>query len=121
MLALIDFEPIFEDQLCFLSGSAQFRMLINVARSHNGAGEALQAVLQFSNPLHNLGCGCLRLDIAIERDLAFDLLNVLGDGGFVVVSWMDDPRNDACQWIGIRHEIDYKSDRALPQQWRRFT
>ena len=27
---------------------------------------------------------------------------------------MDDLRNDACQWIGIRHETDYKSEIRQP-------
>ena len=52
---------------------------------------------------YDLGRGRLRLDVGIECDSAFDLLNVLGDGGFAVDSWMDDLRNDACQWIWVRH------------------
>jgi len=31
MLGIIDFEPILEDQFCFLGGSSQFRMPIDVA------------------------------------------------------------------------------------------
>jgi hypothetical protein len=110
MLGVFYLEAILEDQFCFLGGSAQFRMLIEVARRQDGTGHALQAVLQFRDPFHHLGRGRLRLDVAIERDLAFDLLNVLGDGGFAVVFWMNDARNDACQWIGIRHATKYKSE-----------
>jgi len=110
MLGVIDLEPILEDQFCFLGGRAQFRMLIDVAGSQDGTGQALQGVLQFRNPLHDLGRGRLRLDVGIECDFAFDLLNVLGDGGFAVIFWMDDLRNDAGQWIGIRHGTDYKSE-----------
>src|SRR5438552_12192044 len=85
-------------------------MSVNVAGSQDGTGQALQAILQFSDPLHNFGRGRLRLNVGIECDFAFDLLNVLGNSGFAVVHWMDDLRNDACQWIGIRHETDYKSE-----------
>jgi hypothetical protein len=110
MFVFVDLEPILKNQFCILGGSAQFRTLIDVARSQHGTGQALQAVLQFSDSLHDLGRGRLRLDVAIECDFALDLLNVLGDSGFAVVYWMDDLRNDASQWIGIRHGTDYKAE-----------
>ncbi len=107
MLGVIDLKSILEDQFRFFGDSAQFRMSIDVAESHDGIGEALQAVLQFRDPLHDLGRGRLRPDVGIECDLAFDLLNVLGNRSFAIVDWMDDLWNDACQWIGIRHQPKY--------------
>jgi hypothetical protein len=110
MLGVIDLEPILEDQFCFLGGGPQFRMSIDVPGRQDGIGHAPQAVLQFSDALHDLGRGRLRLDVGIECDFTLDLLNVFGDGGFAVVYWMDDPRKDTCQWTGIRHGKDYKSE-----------
>ena len=109
MLGVIDLETVLEDQFCFLGGSAQFRMLIDIAGSQDGAGQPLQRVFQFGDALHDVGGRSLRLDVAIECDLAFDFLDVLGDGGFAVLYFMDGPRNDACQWIGGRHGTDYRS------------
>ena len=110
MLGVLYFEAILEDQFCFFGGSAQFRMLIDVAGGQGGGSHALQAVFQLGDALYDLGRGRLRLDVAIERDFAFDLLNVLGDSSFAVVLWMNDSRNNACQWIGICHGTEYKSE-----------
>src|SRR5260370_3061077 len=41
MLGVIDLEPVLEDQFCFLGGSPQFRMPIDVAGSQDGTGQAL--------------------------------------------------------------------------------
>ena len=78
-------------------------MLIDVAASHDGIGEAPYAILQFRDPLHNLRRGRLRFDVGIHGDFAFDLLDGFGDGSFAVVYGMDDLRNDTGQWIGVRH------------------
>jgi len=110
MLGVIDLQPILEHQFCFLSDGAQLRMLVEVGRGENGIGEALQAVLQISDPLHDLGRGHLRPDVGIEGDFALPLLNVLRDGYFLVVNWMDDLWNDAYQWIGVRHIPHYMSE-----------
>ena len=110
MLGVIDLQPILEDQFCFLSDGAQLRMLVDIARGENGIGEALQAVLQISDPLHDLGRGHLRPDVGIEGDFALPLLNVLRDGCFLVVNGMDDLWNDAYLWIGVRHISHYMSE-----------
>jgi Putative prokaryotic signal transducing protein len=110
MLGLINLEPILENHFRFLRGSAQFRMPIDIAQSQGGAGQAPYAILEFGEPFHDLGRRRLRPDISIECDFTFDLLDVFGNCGFAIVYWMDDLWNDACQWVGIWHESDYKSE-----------
>jgi len=94
-------------------------MLIEVAASHDGAGEALERVFEFGDALDDFGRGGLRPDVGIEGDFAFDFLDVLGDGGFAVVFWMDDLGDDACQRIGIGHGMDYKSEIRLVESLER--
>jgi hypothetical protein len=110
MLGVVNLQPILEDQLCFLGGCVQFRMLVDFVQSQDGICQTLETVLQFGNPLYHFGRGCLRLRVGIECDFAFNLLDVLRDGGFPVVLGVDDLRNDACQWILIRLGTDYKSE-----------
>jgi hypothetical protein len=110
MLGVINLQPILEDQLCFLGGCTQFRMLVDFAQSQDGICKTLQTVFEFGNPLYHFGRACLRLDVGIECGFALNLLDILGDGGFPVVFGVDDLRNDACQWILIRHGTDYKSE-----------
>jgi hypothetical protein len=60
---------------------------------------------QFSSSLMRLttsGADVCALTLGIQSN--FNLLDVSGDGGFTLDSWMDDLRNDACQWILVRHE-----------------
>jgi hypothetical protein len=110
MLGFVDFEAILEDQFCFFGGGAEFGMLVEVGQRHGGAGYTLEGVLEFGDALNDFGGGGLGSDVGIEGDLAFYFFDVLGDGGFAVVLWMDNARNDACQWIGIRHGTEYKSE-----------
>ena len=72
-------------------------------------GQSPQAVFQFRDPLHDLRSGRLRPHVRVQFNLAFDLFKVLGDVGFTIICGMDAPRNNACQWIAIRHGTDYKS------------
>jgi hypothetical protein len=85
MFGVIDLKAIFEEQFCLPDDRAQFGMLVDVAQSRYCIGQTLQAVLQFSNPLHDLGRGRLRPDVGIECDFAFDLLYVLGNGSFAII------------------------------------
>lgn len=109
MFAFVDFEAILENEFGFFGGSAQFGMFVAVDGGHDGAGEALQGIFQFGDALHDFWRGDLRLDVSIERDFAFDFLDIFGDGGFAVVHGMDDLRNDAGECIDVRHE------RIIPQ------
>jgi hypothetical protein len=103
VLGVVAFEAIFEDQFRFLCGGAQFRMSSDVGQCQGIIGHALERVLQFIDALYDLGRGSLRLDVGIECDFTFDFFNVFGDGGFAVDARMDTTRDDACQWIGVRH------------------
>ena len=105
MVGVVDFEAIFKDEFGFLGDSAQFRVLIGCVGSENGVRQALQRILEFRDALHDFRPHhLLRLDVAIERDFAFDLVDLLGNRGFVPVRPMDNARDDACQRIAVRHE-----------------
>ena len=96
MLRVINLQPILEDQFCFFGDRSQFWIVVNVAGSQNGIREALQAVLQFGDALHDLGRGYLCSYIGIESNFSFPSLYVLGDGGLIFICRMADLRNDAC-------------------------
>ena len=96
MLGVVNLQPILENQFCFFGDRSQFWMVVNVAGSQNGIREALQAVLQFGDALHDLGRGYLCPYIGIESNFSFDFLNVLGDGGLVFICRMADFWDDAC-------------------------
>ena len=95
MLAFVDFEAILEEQFGLLSGGAQCGIFVSVAGSQNGAGQALQTILQFRDSLDDLWSGRLRLDVGVEGNFAFDLFNVFTNRAFAVVHRVNDLRNDA--------------------------
>ncbi len=104
MFAFVDFEAILEDEFCFLGSGAQFGIFGGFDGSHAGAGKALQGIFQFCDALDDFRRGDLRLDVGIESDFSLDLLDIFGDGGVAVVYGMDDLRDNAGEWIDVRHE-----------------
>jgi hypothetical protein len=110
MLSFVDFEAVLEEEFGFFGDGAHFRMFGEVGRGQDGAGQALEAAFQFGDALDDLRGGDLSFNVGVKGDFAFDLLDVLGDGGFAVVYGVDDLGDEACQWIGIWHERDYRSE-----------
>lgn len=103
MLAFVNFEAILEDELGLLGGGAQFgecafaacpKVLV-IQELHGGARQALQGILQFSDALSDFRGGGLRLHVSVERDFAFNLLDVFSDESLAVVDRMNDLGNDA--------------------------
>lgn len=103
MLALVNLKPLFKKKFCLLSSGEQFGMLITLNGGENGAGKTLEAVLQFCDALYDFGRRNLRLDVGIERDFAFDLLDVFGNRGFTVIYRMNDLGEDTREFVLVGH------------------
>jgi len=54
MFGFVHLEPILQEEFCFLNGSSQLRVLVQINGSRDGVGEMLEAVFQFSNPFDDL-------------------------------------------------------------------